>query len=127
MTLCSTTQAYQQRHVTVTLTPSAALWRLVHMPPGMGRGKADSDQRVHILLPSDHPSNTPTPLPTTTTLLPNTRITSSCLRAVCVPLLQYGDTPLHRAALAGHAAVVALLLTAPGVDPRDKNRVRHCS
>ena len=32
-------------------------------------------------------------------------------------LMQYGGTPLHRAAANGNTRVVALLLATPGVDP----------
>ena len=38
--------------------------------------------------------------------------------------MQHGRTPLHEAAVEGHAPVVALLLATPGVDPLAMNRVR---
>ena len=41
-----------------------------------------------------------------------------------LPQLQYGNTPLHAAAMNGSAPVVALLLATPGVDPLAKTRVR---
>lgn len=40
----------------------------------------------------------------------------------CAPS-QWGQTPLHRAAYRGHAAIVAFLLTVPEVDPLAEDRV----
>ena len=37
--------------------------------------------------------------------------------------LQYGDTPLHLAAMGGHTTWVERLLSTPGIDVNNKNKV----
>ena len=61
------------------------------------------------------------PPPPTTTHHPTTSTSTTTTHP---PPLQDGYTPLHAAALNGHASVVALLLAIPGVDPLSKDVVR---